>query len=353
MVLHTDPDWGGRCSCRSRATSGSTSPARADPASTPCSTTGRRRSSTPSPRTSTSPSTTTSRSTSGRSRTSSTRSAASPCTSRPPPRTTNPTSASRSRVASGRRPDRARVRTLAAPPAAQPRHPQVGGPDEIPDLGRIGRQQAFLREVGTRAMDTALSDPFKANEIADKRSRTSPSTRTSVAVTSSPSPTASPVARTGSAGPRARRSRPSRRRTTARMCSNPRATPTRSCRGLRDFELHRPRPRRRRARGCQRQGVERLGEGRRGGRGARHAEAERVRGSRLDNSAQPYQASEVRYAPAEAAARSVASFVTGPVQIVEKGSIPGGDVTLYIGRAFTGIGAAAVPVSLTPVPGGC
>ena len=38
--------------------------------------------------------------------------------------------------------------------------------DEIPDLGRIGRQQAFLRDVGARAMDAALSNPFKGDEIA-------------------------------------------------------------------------------------------------------------------------------------------------------------------------------------------
>ena len=39
--------------------------------------------------------------------------------------------------------------------------------DEIPDLGRIGRQQAFLREVGTRRWTPSSSDPFKGNEIAD------------------------------------------------------------------------------------------------------------------------------------------------------------------------------------------
>lgn len=39
--------------------------------------------------------------------------------------------------------------------------------DTIPDLGRIGRQQAFLREVGTRAMDEALTNPLKANDIID------------------------------------------------------------------------------------------------------------------------------------------------------------------------------------------
>jgi LCP family protein required for cell wall assembly len=40
-------------------------------------------------------------------------------------------------------------------------------PDPIPDLGRIKRQQAFLREVGKRAMDSALTNPLTANDIID------------------------------------------------------------------------------------------------------------------------------------------------------------------------------------------
>ena len=40
--------------------------------------------------------------------------------------------------------------------------------DAIPDLGRIGRQQAFLRVLGQRAMDRALTNPFAANDIIDQ-----------------------------------------------------------------------------------------------------------------------------------------------------------------------------------------
>ena len=40
--------------------------------------------------------------------------------------------------------------------------------DAIPDLGRIGRQQAFLREIGARAMSEAMANPFTANDIADR-----------------------------------------------------------------------------------------------------------------------------------------------------------------------------------------
>ncbi len=39
--------------------------------------------------------------------------------------------------------------------------------DAIPDIGRIARQQAFVRELATLAMDSVLSDPLKANSLVD------------------------------------------------------------------------------------------------------------------------------------------------------------------------------------------
>jgi LCP family protein required for cell wall assembly len=39
--------------------------------------------------------------------------------------------------------------------------------DAVPDIGRIGRQQAFVRELSGIAMDTALSNPLKANSLVD------------------------------------------------------------------------------------------------------------------------------------------------------------------------------------------
>ena len=39
--------------------------------------------------------------------------------------------------------------------------------DPIPDLGRIARQQAFLRALGQKAMNAALANPFDANDIGD------------------------------------------------------------------------------------------------------------------------------------------------------------------------------------------
>ena len=39
--------------------------------------------------------------------------------------------------------------------------------DSIPDIGRIGRQQAFVRELASVAMNSVLSDPLKANALVD------------------------------------------------------------------------------------------------------------------------------------------------------------------------------------------
>jgi LCP family protein required for cell wall assembly len=39
--------------------------------------------------------------------------------------------------------------------------------DAVPDIGRIGRQQQFVREIATVALDSVLSDPFKATTLVD------------------------------------------------------------------------------------------------------------------------------------------------------------------------------------------
>jgi len=39
--------------------------------------------------------------------------------------------------------------------------------DAIPDIGRIGRQQAFVREIAKIAMDAVFSDPLKATSLVD------------------------------------------------------------------------------------------------------------------------------------------------------------------------------------------
>jgi LCP family protein required for cell wall assembly len=40
--------------------------------------------------------------------------------------------------------------------------------DQLPDVGRVGRQQAFLRQLSTVALNTILTNPLKANTIADQ-----------------------------------------------------------------------------------------------------------------------------------------------------------------------------------------
>jgi len=39
--------------------------------------------------------------------------------------------------------------------------------DAVPDIGRVGRQQAFVREIAKVALDSVLSDPFKATSLVD------------------------------------------------------------------------------------------------------------------------------------------------------------------------------------------
>jgi LCP family protein required for cell wall assembly len=39
--------------------------------------------------------------------------------------------------------------------------------DAVPDIGRIGRQQVFIRQLATLALDTVLSNPLKATAMVD------------------------------------------------------------------------------------------------------------------------------------------------------------------------------------------
>ena len=40
--------------------------------------------------------------------------------------------------------------------------------DVLPDIGRVGRQQAFVRELASVALNTALTNPLQGNSIVDK-----------------------------------------------------------------------------------------------------------------------------------------------------------------------------------------
>jgi LCP family protein required for cell wall assembly len=226
--------------------------------------------------------------------------------------------------------------------------------DEVPDLGRIGRQQAFLREVGTRAMNAALSDPFTANEIADKAVENltidqdfgrSDVFALADGLAGSTNGIGGPESQTIPTEPDTRDGQE-----VLEAASDADALVGR----LRDFELTVPDPDDVAPEEVSVRVLNASGMDGAAGEALDALKQNGFEGAGTDNSAQPYQASEVHYvAGDEAAAALVASYVTGPVQIVEDDSISGGDVTLYIGRAFTGIGAAAVPVSLAPVPGGC
>jgi hypothetical protein len=93
------------------------------------------------------------------------------------------------------------------------------------------------------------------------------------------------------------------------------------------------------------------------------------RGGGTGNADSSLQTTEVRYrSGADAEAALVASYVSGPVKLVEDSSVSGADVSLVLGRGFGGITAPAAaapaatpsggptlaqPGSLAPVPGEC
>ena len=235
--------------------------------------------------------------------------------------------------------------------------------DQIPDLGRIGRQQAFLREVGARAMDKALSNPFAGNEIADEavKSLTIDQNfgRTDVFAL------ADGLAGegNGAGGPESQTlpTVPANHGGAEVLEVTDEAEPLLA--RLRDFSLTVPDPS---SASPEDTSVRVLNASGVDGAAATTLDALRAagfEGAGTGNSAQPLQASEVHYPPGnEDEAALVAGFVGGPVQLVEDDDVDA-DVTLYIGRSFQGINAAAAtpadaaastePASLAPVPGGC
>jgi LCP family protein required for cell wall assembly len=227
--------------------------------------------------------------------------------------------------------------------------------DQIPDLGRIGRQQAFLREVGTRAMDTALSDPFAGDEIADRAVDNltvdqdfgrSDVFNLAAGLAGTSNGIGGPESQTVPTEPATRDGQ-----SVLEVTGDAEALLAR----LRDFETTVPdptdvAPEDVTVKVLNASGVDGAASGAIAG-----LKALGFDGGGTGNSVQPLQASEVHYPPGnEDAAAVVASFVAGPVQQVVDESVEAADVTLYIGRSFAGI---AVPgpeaVSLAPVPGGC
>ena len=240
--------------------------------------------------------------------------------------------------------------------------------DPIPDLGRIARQQAFLRVLGKEAMNAAVTNPFTANNIADSAvgqlSIDSSFGRTDlfdlVDAFAPGDANAGPLTLTVPTTPATRGGQSV-------------LVPTSAADGvlnqLRDFTTVVPpaagppaAPSATRVRVLNASGTQ--------GSAARALARLKDRGFvgvGTGNAGGTHDTTEVRYpAGNESKATLVASAVTGPVTKIEDSSVNGADVTLVLGRSFRGI-AAAVPATpsptgpgaapqaaaLAPVPGGC
>jgi LCP family protein required for cell wall assembly len=239
--------------------------------------------------------------------------------------------------------------------------------DPIPDIGRIARQQGFLRALGKQMMNTALSNPFKANDIADAAisrlkldqdfGRTdafrlaagfsSEDAETGPATVTVPTETAT-------------------REGQEVLDATSEADPLFA--QLRDFDTvvapvsGDAKPEDVKVKVLNASGVSGAAAGALAG-----LEAQGFKGAGTGN-ARGRQTTEVRYAPGnEAGADLVANLVRGSKQKVEDDGINGADVVLVIGESFDGINEPAAapstqppenapagqPVSLGPVPGGC
>jgi len=239
--------------------------------------------------------------------------------------------------------------------------------DPIPDLGRIARQQAFLRVLGKEAMNAAITNPFTANDIADSavgqlsidsafgrgdlfdlvdafapgKANAGPLTLT-VPTTSATRGGQSVLLPTSAADSVVNQLR--NFNTVVPPAQGPAASPSdTSVRVLN-------------ASGTQ-------------GSAARALAALKARGFvgvGTGNAGDVKGATEVRYpAGNESKATLVASMVTGPVTKIADSNVRGADITLVLGRSFRGIAAAAAtptptgpgfapqPAALAPVPGGC
>ena len=230
--------------------------------------------------------------------------------------------------------------------------------DLIPDLGRIGRQQAFLREVGARAMDAALSNPFKGDDIAqaavDHLTIDQDFSRTDVFAL------ADGLAgeENGAGGPESQTVPAEPATHDGQDVLEPTEDAEALMERLRNFDLSVPdpssiTPEDTRVRVLNASGVD--------GAAATAMKGLKTLGFRgvgTGNADRQLQTTEVHYAPgSEDHAALVAGYVTGPVQVVSDDSVEGADVTLWVGGSFGGIAAApapgAEPISLAPVPGGC
>jgi LCP family protein required for cell wall assembly len=230
--------------------------------------------------------------------------------------------------------------------------------DQIPDLGRIGRQQAFLREVGARAVDAALSNPFKGNEIAqaavDHLTVDQDFSRTDVFALADGLAGES----NGAGGPESQTVPIEAATRDGQEVLEPADDAEALMERLRNFDLEIPDPSSvtpddTRVRVLNASGVDGAA-----GTALKSLKALGFQGAGTGNADRQLQTSEVHHAPgSEDQAALVAGYVTGPVQVVSDDSVEGADVTLWIARSFGGIATAPAPgtepISVAPVPGGC
>lgn len=244
--------------------------------------------------------------------------------------------------------------------------------DAIPDIGRIARQQALLREVGHRAMNAAMSNPLLANEIADRalgrltldqdfgRSDLFAILDAFATDGASSGPESvtvpnTPATEQGQSVLKAKQPEADALLTRLRDFDTvvPNAPPDASNALPGDTKV-----RVLNASGATGAAAKALSVLTDGG----------FKGGGTGNADRSLEMTEARYrSGADANAALVASYVSGPVKMVEDKSVSGADVTLVLGRNFGGIttpapvtsaapvasGAPADLGALAPVPGGC
>ncbi len=244
--------------------------------------------------------------------------------------------------------------------------------DAIPDLGRIERQQAFLRELGREAMDTALSNPLKGNDIVDSAissltldddfGRGDVFSLVDAFASGSDDAAGGPETLTLPTEPATRG---------GQSVLIPTGEADAMLQRLRDFDTVVPDAPEESDLAPDEVKVRVLnGSGAEGAASKALAELTALGfdDGGTTNASKTFSTTEVHYRPGDDdKAALLAGFVTGPVELVEDDGVDNADVWLVLGRSFSGISQpAATPNpgtdtpsgdpqagSLAPVPGPC
>jgi LCP family protein required for cell wall assembly len=240
--------------------------------------------------------------------------------------------------------------------------------DPIPDIGRVARQQAFLRVLGQVAMDEALSNPFNAPNIIDSavaqlklddgfgRGDLFSLVGSFHADSDGPSGLETLTLPT-SADTRGGQS--------VLLPKQPGADELLA--RLRDFSEPAEAPSAASPEDVSVRVLNGSGEDGAAATALKALEGQGFNGEGSGNASRAISTSEVHYHSGdEGKATVVAGFVSGPVKLLVDPNVSGADVELVIGRSFSGItkpavaapaaptaGAAPTQASLAPVPGKC